>query len=130
MSVLIDTSAWIEFLRPKGDAAIKARVAELLGANQASYTCPVAFELLAGARPAEVADVKESLDLAHRLVVEPAHWDAAAQAAATLRARGVTVPASDLLIATVAVGHRVALLARDKHFGQIQAAVLPKLRLV
>ncbi len=129
MSVLIDTSAWIEFLRPTGDAAIKGRVAELLGANQASYACPIAFELLAGARPAEVADVKAGLGLAHRLVVEPENWDAAAQAAATLRRQGITVPASDLLVATVAVAHGVALLARDKHFGQIQAAVMPRLRL-
>jgi|GEM_PF-2570195 len=59
----------------------------------------------------------------------PKHWDLAAGYAAQLRARGVTVPASDLLIATVAVESDSELLARDQHFEMIRAHVLNGLRL-
>ena len=43
---LIDTSAWIEFFRAKGDAALKSRVADLISFGEAAYTCPIHFELL------------------------------------------------------------------------------------
>ena len=46
---LIDTSAWIEFFRPKGDPHVKALVRDLVAIKQAAYTCPVAFELVTGA---------------------------------------------------------------------------------
>lgn len=42
---------------------------------------------------------------------------------------GVTVPASDLLIATVAVENRTSLLARDDHFNMIREGVMPGLQL-
>lgn len=129
MRVLIDTSAWIEFFRPNGDVAIKSRIAELIGVGQAAYTCPVSFELMAGARPSELADLREGLGFAQRLVVGPEHWDAAAQSASKLRSKGETVPASDLLIATVAVTSGVGLIARDKHFATIRTHALPKLQL-
>ena len=58
---LVDTSAWIEFLRKKGDPAIKQAVARLIDADLAAWTCPVRFELLSGARPGERADVEQVL---------------------------------------------------------------------
>ncbi len=54
---LIDTSAWIEFFRRKGDALLKARVLEILTGDAAGYTCPIRFELVLGARPEEMADL-------------------------------------------------------------------------
>ena len=38
---LIDTSAWIEFFRPKGDPLFKALVRDLIAIRKAAYTCPV-----------------------------------------------------------------------------------------
>lgn len=51
---LIDTAAWIEFFRPKGDPWLKALVLELMTIQEATYTCPVAFELTCGARKEEL----------------------------------------------------------------------------
>ena len=50
---LIDTSAWIEFLRRSGDPTVKAHVASYPDAGQAATCGPIEFELLSGARPAE-----------------------------------------------------------------------------
>lgn len=128
--ILIDTSAWIEFFRRQGSAACKARVAAVVGAGTAAHTCPVRFELLLGARPEETRDIQAGLDFSTRVRLEAEDWDQAAALGARLRAAGVTVPASDLLIAVVAVRHDLPLLARDSHFARIRDTVLPALRLI
>lgn len=129
MESLIDTSAWIEFLRRTGDAELKSQVADLLASGRAVYTCPVRFELFAGARKSEKRTLEEALSFAKRIILEPEHWDRASTHAAELRAKGITVPASDLLISTVAFEIGAALVARDQHFVMIRDNVLPKLKL-
>ncbi len=128
--MLIDSSAWIEFLRRAGDPELKSQVADVLASGRALYTCPIAFELKAGARKAELSALEEALSFADRIELSAIHWDIAAKHAATLRTKGVTVPASDLLIATVADESGVGLLARDQHFEMIRRSVLKGLRLV
>lgn len=130
MRALIDTSAWIEFLRRNGDAQLKSQVADIVASGRAAYTCPVRFELYAGARKPEQTTLAEALSFAERIPVTADHWDQAAAHAAALRARGVTVPASDLLIATVAATTNNALLARDEHFGLIREGVMPDLKVL
>ena len=130
MRTLIDTSVWIEFLRRNGDVQLKSQVADLIGSGRAAYTCPVRFELYAGARGPEQRMLDEALSFAGRLVVSSELWDKAAAHAAALRAMGITVPASDLLIATVAVENHTSLLARDDHFGMIRQGVMPGLMLL
>jgi predicted nucleic acid-binding protein len=127
---LIDTSAWIEFFRAKGDAAFKARIADLISFGEAVYTCPIHFELFLGARPQELNDLRAGLGFAHRVILTPQHWDAASALGAKLRSRGYSMPASDLLIATVAHENDIPLLARDQHFITIRARLLPHLQLL
>lgn len=127
---LIDTSAWIEFFRAKGDLRIKTLVRDLLAAREASYTCPVAFELLTGARKEELEDLRIGLGLARRIVLLPEHWDLAAASNAVLKAKGINLPASDLLIATVAHARQFSLLAKDAHFKVICEQALPELLLL
>lgn len=127
---LIDTSAWIEFFRPQGDPRFKALVRDLMASRQAAYTCPAAFELLTGARREELDDLRTALDLASRVVLLPEHWDSAASSNASLRAKGINLPASDLLIATVAHSEKMPLLAKDAHFEMIREHALPELRVI
>ena len=127
---LIDTSAWIEFFRPKGDPSVKVLVRDLMAINEAAYTCPVAFELITGARKEELDDLRSGLDLASRVVLRPEHWDLAGSLNAALRARGINLPSSDLLIATVAHSEKLPLLAKDAHFEMIREHALPELRIV
>jgi predicted nucleic acid-binding protein len=127
---LIDTSAWIEFFRPKGDPHVKALVRDLVAIKQAAYTCPVSFELLTGARKEELDDLRTGLDLASRIVLLPEHWDLAGSLIAKLRANGTILPASDLLIATVAFSVKMPLLAKDAHFETIRERCLPELKTI
>ncbi len=128
--ILIDTSAWIEFFRPKGDPLFKARVRDLMSIKQAAYTCPVAFELITWARKEELDDLRTGLGLASRFALLPEHWDMAGSMNAMLRAQGVNLPASDLLIATVAHVGNMPLLAKDVHFETIREHSLPELKII
>lgn len=124
---LLDTSVWIPFLRRRGEASVKRHVANLMAASEAAYTCPVRFELLAGALDQEMPGVLHALSFATRIEMTPDDWNLAAESARSLRAAGVTVPQDDLLIATVAMAGRIPLVCRDPHFSMIQAQVYPRL---
>jgi predicted nucleic acid-binding protein len=117
---LVDTSAWVEFLRRQGDPTVKQVVARLIQADQAAYTCPIHFELLSGARSQEEADLRSALGFSHRMVFEPADWTAAALLERQLRAKGLTVPRNDLFVAIVAIRARVPVVCRDVHFDAIR----------
>lgn len=130
MITLIDSSAWIEFFRAKGEPGYKSQVADLITLRAAAYTCPVRYELMLGARKQELADLKTGLGFATRIVATAAHWDAASDTAFHLRRKGFNLPALDLLIATVAYVENLPLLARDAHFATIRDQALPNLKLI
>jgi predicted nucleic acid-binding protein len=116
---LVDTSAWVEFLRRKGDAKIKHAVARLLQADQAACTCPVRFELLSGAKTDEEDDLEQALALAQNYEFGPDDWHQAALLERRLRAKGLTVPRNDLFVAVVAIRARMPVVCRDKHFDAV-----------
>jgi predicted nucleic acid-binding protein len=117
---LVDTSAWVEFLRRKGDLKVKHAVARLLQADQAAYTCPIQFELLSGVKAGEEEDLEQALMLARHFPFEPDDWRAAALLERQLRAKGLTVPRNDLFVATVAVKTGLTLVCRDSHFDTVR----------
>lgn len=113
---LIDTSAWIEFLRRQGNHAVKNRVAAYVEMGEAAYCGPIEFELLTGAKPREVADVRSALGFSTMLDFPRACWQHAAEMEQRLRAAGVTVPRDDIFVAAAALHHRVGILSYDPHF--------------
>ena len=113
---LIDTAAWIEFLRRNGRADVKQRVAALLDGGAAAYCGPIEFELLSGARDSERPFIHEALRFSERLGFPDACWPRAAQIERGLRARGVTIPRDDIFVAAAALHHRVPLYSCDPHF--------------
>ncbi|TVQ28900.1 MAG: PIN domain nuclease [Spirochaetaceae bacterium] len=120
---LIDTSAWVEALRKDGTADVRARVAELLTAGQASLCPIVALELWNGAGGEnERARVRRLVDELPCHEFTTAIWNRAYELARSCRSKGVTVPATDLLIAAAAQVHRVGLLHVDRHFDLIAQA--------
>ena len=127
---LIDTSAWIEFLRKGGDAAVKSRVAALIEFEEAAYCGPVKFELLTGARPAEVGDLVIALGFASLLEFPLACWERAAEMERALRSKGVTVPRDDVFVAAAALHHGTLLYAADGHFELMRQRGGFELRLV
>lgn len=127
---LIDTSAWIEFFRAGGDRSVKERVAELIGADEAAYTCPVYFELMAGARDKEKGPIREALSFCRRELFVERHWDLAAEHENALLSRGVTVPRDDLFVGTLALETRLPLLCKDRHFDLMRDRGKLKLEIV
>ncbi len=120
---LVDTSAWIEFLRRKGDPKVKHAVVRLLGADHAAYTCPVRFELLSGVKANEEADLKQTLALAQNFLFEPDDWTMAAQLERQLRGKGLSIPRNDLFVAVVAIRTGLAVVCRDAHFDALRKVV-------
>jgi predicted nucleic acid-binding protein len=113
---LIDSSAWVEFLRRKGDTRVKNVVARLLQADQAAYTCPIRFELLTGVKPDEEDDLEQAFALSHHLPFEQDDWREAASFERQLREKGIIVPRNDLFVATVAIRAGLPIICRDTHF--------------
>jgi predicted nucleic acid-binding protein len=117
---LIDTSGWIDLLRRNGDPTTKKGVSILIETGQAAYCGPVEFELLSGARPKELPDLRAALSFGTRLDFSQACWHRAAEFEQTLRKRGVTVPRDDIFVAAAASVHDVPLYARDPHFAMMR----------
>ena len=114
--ILVDTSAWIEFLRGT-DSPVCNRVDRLLGGDLA--TCdPVRMEVLAGARDdRHLEELRRLLARASALSTAPADFEAAASLYRTCRRGGETVrKLIDCLIAAVAIRERVAILHADADF--------------
>jgi predicted nucleic acid-binding protein len=87
---LVDTSAWIHQIRPKGDAAVRARVEALLQAGEPE------------------------------LPIDADIWLAAHDLASRARRAGRPIPASDVLIFACARRHGVALEHADGHFDMLE----------
>ncbi len=114
--ILLDTSAWIEFLRDTGSPVCQ-RVDEVLADDIA--TCdPVRMEVLAGARSdTHLRELRGLLARAVSLQVTPAHYELAATLFRSARQEGLTVRRlNDCLIAAVAITHEVPLLHADRDF--------------
>lgn len=116
MPVLLDTTAWIDFLRP-GTRALGDIASDLIAADRAVICGVVVTELLRGIRGAgELRQLQRMLEQIPRLDTIEQDWDDAGTTLCELRGKGVTVPLTDALIATVARRKGVAILTSDEHF--------------
>lgn len=118
--ILIDTSAWVEFLRDTG-SAVCGRVDQLLATDIA--TCdPVRMEVLAGARDeAHLRDLRGLLGRAALLPTQPSDYEDAAAIYRSCRRQGETVrKLIECLIAAIAIRHRVPVLHSDTDFDVIR----------
>ena len=120
---LVDTSAWIDALREDGDRAIGAAVRELAADGEAVLCDLVRVELWSGAGGA--AEKKLLRELERELECVPTDervWEAARNLARACRSKGVTVPATDLVVAACAEAHDLPLIHHDSHFDRIARA--------
>lgn len=114
--ILVDSSAWMEFLRGTGSFACD-EVDRLLDADLA-VTEAVVMEVLAGARnDRHLRALRETLARARLLRCEWADWLTAGHLYRECRANGETVrQLMDCLVAAVAVRHGVPVLHHDRDF--------------
>ncbi|MSU50022.1 MAG: PIN domain-containing protein [Opitutus sp.] len=118
--ILVDTSCWIEVLRERGDAAVRRRIHDLVHAGQASWSPVVRLELWNGARGVREKNVLlEFEQVLPELDMPVEVWDVACDLARRARAAGLTIPATDLLIAACARHHGVEIDSTDAHFAEL-----------
>ncbi len=123
MTVLIDTSVWVQFFRGRGKALCD-RVEQLVVNQRACCNGIVLGELLHGARgPQEAEEIRRCLFAVRIHVDTPEVFAEAGGFGADLRRAGVTIPLTDLVIATQARREHLAILTADRHFTVLAEAL-------
>ncbi len=119
MRVLVDTSAWVEYLRGTGSPHNRWLHAALEQGTDLAWTDPVLFELTAGAAsPERAARLRALLLRGTPLPVAGLRdWEDAAVLYRSARSAGRTVRSTvDCLIAAVALRTGTPVLARDRDY--------------
>ena len=114
--ILVDTSAWIEFLRDTGSPVCE-EVDRLVEAG-ATTTDPISMEIFAGARDDHhLRNLRGLLARAQFLRCESGDYESAALLYRSCRSGGHTIrKLIDCLIAAVAIRHSVPVLHADVDF--------------
>ena len=114
--ILVDTSAWIEFLRDTGSRVCN-RVEELIGSDIAVCD-PIRMEVLAGARnERHLRSLRGLLARATLLPTAPADYDEAATLYRVCRREGEPVrKLIDCLIGSIAIRAGATVLHHDSDF--------------
>ena len=114
--ILIDTSAWVEFLRDTGSSTCE-KVQSALSKDFAT-TDPIRIELLAGARDEQqLNDLRRLLARGTNFRTGPVDYDQAATLYRQCRLRGETVrKLVDCLIAAIAIRNQAEILHRDADY--------------
>jgi predicted nucleic acid-binding protein len=114
---LIDSSCWVDYYRPDGDASVQAAVTDAIEADEAAICGMIRIEILGYiTRQAEYDAVSEDFSGMHNLALTQREFDTAVAVGRALRAKGASVPATDLLIAAAALNSDAMLLHCDRHF--------------
>ncbi|HEX4955918.1 MAG TPA: PIN domain-containing protein [Thermoanaerobaculia bacterium] len=122
--VLVDTSAWIEVLRRQGDPEIRDAVTLALEEGRAHLCDLVLLELWNGAQGDRQKKLIRELEaVVPKVPTTDAVWQRAGALARASRDAGLTVPASDILIAACAREHALFLIHRDGHFDRLAHSV-------
>jgi len=115
--VLVDSSSWIHFLRPNGDPEVRARVQALLLNGDACWCPLVRLELWNGAAGERDRRILRDFEaVLPELPIDDETWSVAYELARRARSAGVSVPATDILIAACARRHGAELETADSDF--------------
>ena len=125
---LIDTSAWVEYLRDSNSATCN-EVDRLLNFEPALCDA-IRMELLAGARDEQhVAQLEKLLARATVIKTESIDYDNAAAIYRACRRLGLTIRTHiDCLIAAIAIRTRTELLHKDSDFDAIAKVTMLRIR--
>jgi len=120
---LIDSSAWIEFLRPKGNQKAKDRVREALQKEEAVSCGIVIVEVLRGAQSEkDYRALSESLLNLPQIPLDDTVISRASQLGYVLDRKGKIVSTTDLFIAAAAY-KRATILHLDSDFERIASEI-------
>jgi predicted nucleic acid-binding protein len=120
VKVLPDTCAWIDFFNARVTPLSDALAVALR--SGAICTCGIVkYELVQGMKNKKEEHVLfEALQAVEHLEMTESLWIRAGQLAGGLRKQGITIPLSDILIATLAFEYKASVLTIDRHFSLIE----------
>jgi predicted nucleic acid-binding protein len=127
MTLLLDTSLWIDFTRARSPAPVKQFIAPFVLDPEAHLAEPVLFEVLRSARPEEARLLESQFAILPMLPTPADLWRQAIALGQACRQVGRTVASLDLLVAAVALHHNAVLVSFDADFEAI--ASVSELRL-
>ncbi|MCX8042629.1 MAG: PIN domain-containing protein [Desulfobacterota bacterium] len=117
--VIIDTCIWIEYLRGR-DPNIVDPVKKLIFSDAAVLCGIVLCEILQGIKDPHVKEsVKSDFEMLPYLEMSKEAWADAALTNQSLRHKGITIPPSDIFIASLAKLHQCSIYTIDTHFKKI-----------
>lgn len=117
--VLADTCAWIDFFSPAGGPLAEA-VGQALAIGGVRLCGVVLYEVAQGIRSErERRTLLPALEALDFLEMDRATWLRAAGISAALRRGGITIPMSDIVIASLALEHDLPVLTVDPHFSEV-----------
>ena len=117
---LIDSSAWIEYYRKKGNQECKACVSDAIQNNAAAVNGIICLEILVFTKTQSEYDLVEAdFSALHHLELDDRVFQEASKIGFNLRRQGVTIPATDLIIAASAIIADAVLVHLDSHFACI-----------
>jgi predicted nucleic acid-binding protein len=118
--ILIDSSAWIEYYHPRGNETVQKAVAEVIESDEAATNGIIRVEIVGFARNERTKNILENdFSAFHDIDLVSETFALACDLGVALRRYGITVPATDLIIASTAIQSSATLYHLDKHFDQI-----------
>lgn len=116
--VLVDSSAWIHYLRD-GEGPLADTLEHLLDEDRAALCGLALTEVRQGLRAHEESAALELFELLPWIDTTRADFERAGNVLAGLRRGGITIPASDGIIAAQCLERDLALLENDRHFHEV-----------
>jgi predicted nucleic acid-binding protein len=124
MTVIADTSVWVDFLRHGRDGNA-AGLSDLLTRHEIVVCGPVIAELLAGTAKSQRAELALRLSALPWVDLNHPHWLRVGEVAALLRDNGITTALTDVEIAVAAVEAGAELWTWDSDFTRIAKVLTP-----
>ena len=120
---LIDSSAWIEYLRPKGSQKVKQKVREILQREEAACCGIVVVEILRGAtNEKDFQSLSDSLRSLPQIPIDDPVVERASRWGFLLNRKGKFVSTTDLIIASAAY-KKARLIHVDSDFELVSTEV-------
>jgi predicted nucleic acid-binding protein len=122
---LIDSSVWIEYLRPRPRPNVVRAVRAALAADEAAVAAPIIVEVLSGIRDGREYSAREAeLRALHHVSVDGDASYIAARVGRALADAGKMGKTVDLMLAGAAISTGAELWSlRDEHYGDVLTVV-------
>ena len=118
---LIDSSAWIEYLRP-GQSEIGDGVELLINSNEAAWCDIIAMELANSTKSQQLLRLEKVQRMAWCVETNTLVWNLARKLVHDARRAGVTAPLPDYIVFACAKIHGLEIMhKRDKDFLRLEA---------